>query len=243
MMNTTTGTGGGDVDGNEQQLIKTITTMLTNHQNPQHLQPFIPHLTLPIIISILSWKPLHSHPQTIVSFFKWFQTNAPSTLSVSPKPLLTLLPPLLSHRKFSDAKSLLLDFISSHHPRHSLHSRLLRSDHSIPKLVLDTSIAAYVFSQQPQLAFDIFNKMRRLRFRPNLLTCNTLLNTLVRSNSSHSILLPRQVFQDSIKLGVQPNTNAFNILIHGYCSNNNFNEDFRLINQMGEFSCCPDNVT
>jgi len=42
---------------------------------------------------------------------------------------------------------------------------------------------------------------------------------------------------------VQPNTNTFNILIHGHCSEKNFEEAFRLINQMGEFGCFPDNVT
>ncbi|CAJ2629640.1 unnamed protein product [Trifolium pratense] len=168
MMNPNIGT-----DGKEQKLTQTITTMLlTNHNNPQqpNLQPFIPHFTLPIIISILSFKPLHSHPKILISFFKWFQSNAPSSLSHSPKPLLTLLPPLLSRRQFAAAKSLLLDFITSDHPRHTLHHHLIRADHSVPKPLLDTSLSAYVHSQQPELAYQIFNKMKRLHFRPNLLT-------------------------------------------------------------------------
>jgi len=165
MMNTNN--GGGGRGGKEVQLIQTIITMLTNHENPHNLQPFIPHLILPIIISILSWKPLHSHPTTLISFFKWFRIKA--------------------HFDY---------------PHHSLHSHLLHSDHSIPKPILDTSLAAYVISQQPQLTFQIFNKMKRLHFRPNLLTCNTLLYDLVRSNSSHSLVLSRQVFKDVVKRGV-----------------------------------------
>ncbi|RYR31218.1 hypothetical protein Ahy_B01g056010 [Arachis hypogaea] len=96
----------------------------------------------------------------------------------------------------------------------------------LPQPLLDTSLSAYALSDHPDLAFQLFNKMKLLHIKPNLLTCHSLLSSLVRRHphSSHSIHLSKQVFNDSLKLGITPNTTTFNILMHGSCLDNNFND-------------------
>ncbi|XLT44473.1 hypothetical protein HN873_037077 [Arachis hypogaea] len=87
--------------------------------------------------------------------------------------------------------------------------------------------------------------MKRLRIKPNLLTCHSLLSSLVRRHphSSHSIHLSKQDFNNSLKLGITPNTTTFNILIHASCLDNNFNDALSIMNQMTDFACSPDNIT
>ncbi|KAF2318589.1 hypothetical protein GH714_009184 [Hevea brasiliensis] len=234
----------------ESQVLETLTNILTSEKVPlQNLSPYIPHLSSSpnLIVSLLSSKALSHRPTTLLSFFKWAQTHLPPSISQSPLPLLSLLPPLLSHHKFSDAKSLLTSFIAAdktnvlhrhilHPPAGVEHTRTLRA-------LLDTSIGAYVGSGRPHHAAQIFSKMKRLRLKPNLLTSNTLLNALVRYPSSHSVYLSKAIFSDVIKLGAQVNTNTFNILIYGCCLENKLGEAIGLIGKMAEFGCSPDNVT
>ncbi|XLS79283.1 hypothetical protein HN51_063508 [Arachis hypogaea] len=166
-------------------------------------------------------------------------------LTSHPDPHFTLKP-LIQNLTLptSSARSLLLNFISSDYPRYSLHQLPLRRPR-LPQPLLDTSFSAYVLSDHPDLAFQLFNKMKCLRIKPNLLTCHSLLSSLVRRHphSSHSIHLSKQVFNDSLKLGITPNTTTFNILIHGSCLDNNFNDALSFMNQMTDFACSPDNVT
>ncbi|KAJ7970401.1 Pentatricopeptide repeat-containing protein [Quillaja saponaria] len=230
----------------EAQLIQTITIILTSRQTPLYtLKPYIPHLNLSLVLSILSSKILSSYPITLLTFFKWLQNHITSTLSHNPKPLLTVLPYLFRNKKLSNAKSLLFSFISFNR-HHDLHNLVLHPNRGLPRLskpLLDTSIGAYVQAGEPHLAVQIFKKMKRLGFIPNLLTCNTLLNALARYPFSHSILLSREIFKDAIRLGVRPNTNMFNILIYGYCVEKKLKEAVKVLNQMGEFGWLPDNVT
>ncbi|RYR31251.1 hypothetical protein Ahy_B01g056043 [Arachis hypogaea] len=225
----------------EAQLLKTVTTILTSHPDPYSaLKPLIQNLTLPTVLSVLSSTQLHrTNSATLLSLFHILCHSPHPSLSSSPEPLLALLPALLS-----SACTLLLNFISSDHPRHSLHQLPLRRPR-LPHPLLDTSLSAYALSDHSDLAFQLFNKMKRLRIKPNLLTCHSLLSSLVRRHphSSHSIHLSKQVFNNSIKLGITPNTTTFNILIHGSCLDNNFNDALSLMNQMTDFACSPDNIT
>ncbi|KAF4352083.1 hypothetical protein G4B88_002190 [Cannabis sativa] len=230
----------------QSQLLQTITTILTSSNTPRFhaLNAYIPHLTESLLISIFSSKSLNSQPTTLLSFFQWSQTHTPS-LTQSPALLLTLVPSLLRHNKFSDVKSLLVSFIASDR-QNKLHQALLHPDHTLPRpsrALLDTSIGAYIESGKPHLAVQIFNKMKRHQFRPNLLTCNTLLNALVRFPSTHTISMSQGIFKDMIKLGVSPNVNTFNILMRGYCFENKFKDAFELLSKMSEFNCLPDNVS
>ncbi|RYR31249.1 hypothetical protein Ahy_B01g056041 [Arachis hypogaea] len=222
----------------EAQLLKTVTTILTSHLDPHSaLKPLIQNLTLPTVLSVLSSTQLHrTHFATLLSFFHILRHSPYPSLSSSPEPLLALLAGFLVHRHYSSTSSLLLNLISSDHPRHSP---------SAAPPIFDTSLSAYALSDHPDLTFQLFNKMKRLRIKPNLLTCHSLLSSLVRRHphSSHSIHLSKQVFDDSLKLGITPNTTTFNILIHGSCLDNNFNDALSLINQITDFACSPDNIT
>ncbi|RYR31205.1 hypothetical protein Ahy_B01g055999 [Arachis hypogaea] len=242
----TTTTDATAAASSEAQLLKTVTTILTSHPDPHSaLKLLIQNLTLPTVLSVLSTTQLHrTHSATLLSFFHIFRHSLHPSLSSSPEPLLALLPGLLVHRRYSSARSLLLNFISSDHPRHSLHQLLFRRPR-LPQPLLDTSLSAYTLSDHPDLAFQLFNKMKRLRIKPNLLTCHSLLSSLVRRHphSSHSIHLSKQVFNDSLKLGITSNTTTFNILIHGSCLDNNFNNALSFMNQMTNFTCSPDNIT
>ncbi|XLS79295.1 hypothetical protein HN51_063520 [Arachis hypogaea] len=242
----TTTTDATAAASSEAQLLKTVTTILTSHPDPHSaLKLLIQNLTLPTVLSVLSTTQLHrTHSATLLSFFHIFRHSLHPSLSSSPEPLLALLPGLLVHRRYSSARSLLLNFISSDHPRHSLHQLLFRRPR-LPQPLLDTSLSAYALSDHPDLAFQLFNKMKRLRIKPNLLTCHSLLSSLVRRHphSSHSIHLSKQVFNDSLKLGITSNTTTFNILIHGSCLDNNFNNALSFMNQMTNFTCSPDNIT
>ncbi|MED6145118.1 hypothetical protein PIB30_022116 [Stylosanthes scabra] len=245
-MSTTTTTSDAAAVPSETQLLKTVTTILTSHEDPLGaLKPLIPKLSLPTVVSVFSSTQLHrTHSAALLSFFHILHNSPHFSISSSPEPLLAIFPPLLVHRRYSSARSLLCSFISSDHPCHSLHQLLLHRPR-LPQPLLDTSLSTYALSDHSDLAFQLFNKMKRLRIKPNLLTCRSLLSSLVRHHpqSSHSINLSKQVFNDFIKLGITPNTTTFNILIHGSCLHNNFNDALTFMNQMTDFACSPDNVT
>ncbi|GFY84574.1 pentatricopeptide repeat (PPR) superfamily protein [Actinidia rufa] len=185
------------------QIIRSVTSVLTsNNASLSSLTPFIPHLTPPLILSILSSKTLASRPTTLLSFFKWAQNHIPN-LNHNPsqafRPLLSLLTSLLSHYNFVDAKSLLIKFLAID-TRRDLHRLLLHPANSLPRhfskarVLLDTAIGAYVQLGRPHLAVEIFKAMKRLQLRPNLLTCNTLLNSLVKYPCSNPVLICRELF-------------------------------------------------
>ncbi|RYR31207.1 hypothetical protein Ahy_B01g056001 isoform A [Arachis hypogaea] len=108
------------VTSSEVQLLKTVITILTSHRDPHSaLKLLIQNLTLPTVLAVLSSTQLHrTHSATLLSFFDIFCHSPHPSLSSSPEPLL---PGLLVHRHYSSARSLLLNFISSDHPRYSLH--------------------------------------------------------------------------------------------------------------------------
>ncbi|KAJ0101288.1 hypothetical protein Patl1_06600 [Pistacia atlantica] len=148
----------------------------------------------------------------------------------SPLPLLSLLPSLFQHRKYLDAKSLLVSFINSDR-QHVLHSYIVNPSNWDPKKygiklskpLFDTCISAYVRPRKPHLAAQIFSKMKRLKVKPGLLSCNVLITGLLRHPSSHSILLANKVFKDMTSvLGVKPDTITINVLIYGCCLEKNF---------------------
>ncbi|CAM8978296.1 unnamed protein product [Rhodiola kirilowii] len=165
--------------------------------------------------------------------------------SASLTSLHAVLYSLFRHSKFADAKSLLTSFISTDKD-HLLHSSILRPTPSLPKLskaLCDTCIGAYAQMGMPHLAAQIFNKMKRSSQKPKVLTCNMLLNSLVKDTSSHSILFSRKVFDDAVKLGVVPDVSSFNILIYGYCLESRFKEARDVLRLMASFEVQPDNVT
>ncbi|RYR31231.1 hypothetical protein Ahy_B01g056023 [Arachis hypogaea] len=84
----------------EAQLLKTVTTILTSHPDPNSvLKPVIQNLTLPTVLSVLSSIQLHrTHSATLPSFFHILRHSPHHSLSSSPEPLLALLPGLLVHR-------------------------------------------------------------------------------------------------------------------------------------------------
>ncbi|KAL4345466.1 hypothetical protein S245_037998 [Arachis hypogaea] len=237
----TTTTDAAAAASSEVQLLKMVTTILTSHPNSQSAHKrLIQNLTLPTVLAVLSSTQLHrTHSATLFSFFHIFCHSPHPSLSSRLSPSSPSFP-----ASSSTARSLLLNFISSDHPRHSLLHLLLRRPH-LPQPLLDTSLSAYALSDHPDLAFQLFNKIKRLRIKPNLLTCHSLLSSLVRRHphSPYSIHLSKQVFNDSLKLGITPNTTTFNILIHSSCLDNNFNNALSFMNQMIGFTCSPDNIT
>ncbi|RYR31202.1 hypothetical protein Ahy_B01g055996 [Arachis hypogaea] len=167
----------------EAQLLKTVTTILTSHPDPHSaLKLLIQNLTLPTVLSVLSSTQLRrTHSATLFSFFHIFRHSPHPSLSSSPEPLLAFLPGLLVHRRYSSTRSLLLNFISSDHPRHSLHQLLLRCPR-LPQPLLDTSLSTYALSDHPDLAFHLFNKMNFMNqmtnftCSPDNITYNTILD-------------------------------------------------------------------
>src|SRR2546423_1309778 len=98
----------------DPQLLETLTKVLTSDKlQLQTLNSYIPNFSSNpnLLISVLSSKSLPHLPTTLLSFFKWAQSHLPHSISHSPLAVLSVLPPLLSHHKFLDAKSLLTSFI------------------------------------------------------------------------------------------------------------------------------------
>ncbi|XLS79289.1 hypothetical protein HN51_063514 [Arachis hypogaea] len=217
----TTTTDAAAAASSEAQLLKTVTTILTSHPDPHSaLKLLIQNLTHPTVLSVLSSTQLHrTHSATLLSFFHIFRH--------SPHPSLSS--PLSPSSPSSPASS---STAATPPPTPS-------SSTSSPPTTPATP------STSSSSAAPLFNKMKRLRIKPNLLTCHSLISSLVRRHphSSHTIHLSKQVFNDSLKLGITPNTTAFNILIHGSCLDNNFNNALSFMNQMTDFTCSPNNIT
>uniref|UniRef100_A0A1J3I837 Pentatricopeptide repeat-containing protein n=1 Tax=Noccaea caerulescens TaxID=107243 RepID=A0A1J3I837_NOCCA len=235
----------------ESQLLKTLTSILTSERTHflETLNPYIPHITQPLLCSLLSSPSLAKRPETLVSFFRWAQTSIPEAFaSDSPLPLLSVVRSLLSHHKFADAKSLLVSYIRTSDASLSLCNSLLHPNlHLSPppsKALFDISLGAYLQAGKPHVALQIFQKMIRLKLKPNHLTCNTLLIGLVRYPSSFSLSNAREVFDDMVKHGVSLNAKTFNVLIHGYCLEGKLDDAVAMIERMvSEFKVNPDNVT
>ncbi|CAL1374343.1 unnamed protein product [Linum trigynum] len=129
--------------------------------------------------------------------------------------------------------------------QNALHYHILHPDSGtrVSRPVYDLSIGAYVAAGRPQHAAHIFKKTKRLRLKPNVLTCNTLLNVLVKYPSHHTFSLSKDVLEDVISLGVKVNSNTFNIVIKGCCLGSKFEEALELVDKMTLHGCSPDNVT
>ncbi|KAJ0046236.1 hypothetical protein Pint_06491 [Pistacia integerrima] len=239
-------------ESTEPQLLRTLIKILTEDTTAlESLTPHIQHLAQPVLLSLLSSKTLAKRPNTLISFFKWAQSHLPPSLRQSPLPLLSLLPSFFQHRKYLDAKSLLVSFINSDR-QCVLHSYIVNPSNWDPKKygiklskpLFDTCICAYVQSGKPHLAAQIFSKMKRLKVKPGLFSCNVLITGLVRHPSSHSILLANKVFKDMTSvLGVKPDTTTINVLIYGCCLEKNFVDALEWLKNIEAFGCLPDNIT
>ncbi|KAL9299665.1 Pentatricopeptide repeat-containing protein [Arabidopsis thaliana] len=235
----------------ESQLLKTLTSILTSEKTHflETLNPYIPQITQPLLTSLLSSPSLAKKPETLVSFFQWAQTSIPEAFpSDSPLPLISVVRSLLSHHKFADAKSLLVSYIRTSDASLSLCNSLLHPNlHLSPppsKALFDIALSAYLHEGKPHVALQIFQKMIRLKLKPNLLTCNTLLIGLVRYPSSFSISSARAVFDDMVKIGVSLNVQTFNVLVNGYCLEGKLEDALGMLERMvSEFKVNPDNVT
>ncbi|KDP32547.1 hypothetical protein JCGZ_14759 [Jatropha curcas] len=144
------------------QLVKQLTAILTADELPvQTRNHYIPIFSSNpfLLISLLSSKCLFHRPNTLLSFYKWAQSHLPPSVSRSPLPLLSLLPTLLSRRKFSNAKALLTSFIvldnSNILYRHILNLPAAAKNARDLKSLLDASIGAYVSSGRPHYAARI----------------------------------------------------------------------------------------
>ncbi|KAF5790209.1 putative tetratricopeptide-like helical domain superfamily [Helianthus annuus] len=168
-------------------LTETLTLILsntTNNPTTSSISQFIPYLTPTVIHSIIQSKTLKSHPQILLHFFKFSLIHAPNFSIGSPTTLpsfFTLLQTLFAHNKYSDAKTLLVDFIAAD-TRRLLLRRILHPARDMPrhsKALYDTAIGAYVQTGNPSFAMIVFRRMKRLRICPKLITCNTLINSLI----------------------------------------------------------------
>ncbi|CAI0442861.1 unnamed protein product [Linum tenue] len=229
------------------QLVEVLTKILTTEKEPlQKLSSYIPHFSANsnLLVSLLSSNTLARMPTTLLSLLKWSQAHLPETLSRSPLPLLLVISSLVAHHKFVDAKTLMTSFIASD-KLNSLHYHILHPDSRtrVTRGVYDLSIGAYVAAGRPHDAANIFRKMKRFGLKPNVLTCNTLLNGLVKYPSVHAVSLSKDVLEDVIGLGVKVNSNTFNIVIKGCCLESKFEEALELVDRMGQHGCSPDNVT
>ncbi|CAN1237750.1 Pentatricopeptide repeat-containing protein At2g16880 [Linum grandiflorum] len=212
-------------------LVEFLTKILISEKEPlQKLNSYIPHISTNsnLLLSLLSSKQLARMPATLISLLRWSQSHLPSALARSPLPLLAVIPSLIAHHRFDDSKTLMKSFIASD-KQNTLHYHILHPDSrtQLSRAVYDVSIGAYVAAGRPHHAADIFKKMKRLRLKPNLLTCNTLLNALVRYPSLHAVSLSKTVLVDVISLGVR----------------SKFEEALELVAKMGEYGCSPDNIT
>ncbi|KAK4436050.1 Pentatricopeptide repeat-containing protein [Sesamum alatum] len=173
-MSTTTATATATAGGNPPpllnptELVSTITTVLKSSNTTTSalhaaLSPYLPHLTPPVIHSILSSPALHHQPSAVLVFLNWAhsQSTVKSFTPLPLPPLISLLSTLISHHKFDDAKSILQSQISAEHPHHQLHRHLLHPAPPLPppsKALLNTCIFAYCRSGWPHLAAQIFQE-------------------------------------------------------------------------------------
>ncbi|KAJ0480715.1 putative tetratricopeptide-like helical domain superfamily [Helianthus annuus] len=165
-------------------LTETLTLILSKTTDPtSSISKFIHYLTPTIIHSIIQSKTLRSHPLILLHFFKFSLIHAPHFSIGSPttRPSFsTLLQTLFAHNRYSDAKTLLVNFIAD--TRHLLLRRILHPAHDMPrhsKALYDTTIGGYAQIGNPSFAMIVFGRMERLRICPKLITCNTLINSLI----------------------------------------------------------------
>ncbi|KAJ0047149.1 hypothetical protein Pint_06495 [Pistacia integerrima] len=236
-------------ESTEPQLLRTLIKILTEDTTAlESLTPHIQHFTQPVLLSLLSSKTLAKRPNTLLSF-KWAQSHLPPSLRQSPLPLLSLLPSLFQHRKYLDAKSLLVSFINSDRQR-VLRSYIVNPSNWDPKkygiklskLLFDMCISAYVQSRKPHLEAKIFSKMKRLKVKPGLLTCNVLINGLWYLKEG-KVEEPSNTMRKMEESGFPPDTVTYNTSIDGYCIGGKMAEAFRTMDEMGRKGLKMDSFT
>lgn len=97
-----------------------------------------------------------------------------------------------------------------------------------------TAIKVCVESENLQLAFSLFEEMKKYQIRPNLVTYNTLLKARTRYGSLHEVQQCLSIYQDMRKAGYKSNDYYLEALIEEWCEgviqDNNQNQ--------GECSSC-----
>ncbi|KAI3977541.1 hypothetical protein MKX01_000454 [Papaver californicum] len=78
--------------------------------------------------------------------------------------------------------------------------------------LLDTAIGAYIQQKRSDLALQAFNKLKQNGYRPNLLTCDTLLHSYASYNRMHD------------EFGCCPDNVTYNTIFSVYCAKGLLNE-------------------
>lgn len=87
----------------------------------------------------------------------------------------------------------------------------------------------------------IFNEMKRCKITPDHFTYSSILNGLNKNHFS----IAKQIFNDMLIQGneITPNLNNFNIILHGYISNNDLHGAKQLFETMKKCKINPDVIT
>ncbi|CAN0903339.1 Pentatricopeptide repeat-containing protein At1g09820 [Linum grandiflorum] len=154
-------------------------------------------------------------PELILSYFTWSQKEL--NLNYPLEDTFGVLHSLAYAKSWPKIRSFLHYFVRNekHSVSSILHSLSISSGScQVSSVIVDMLVLAYVNNLKSQLGFEAFKRAGDYGFRFSALSCNPLLNALVKDGESGRVEF---MYREMGKRSIELNLITFNIVINGLC--------------------------
>ncbi|XP_061376308.1 pentatricopeptide repeat-containing protein At5g39710 isoform X1 [Gastrolobium bilobum] len=210
-------------------------------RHPSNLASIVPHFTPQAASHVLLNSQFHK--PTLIKFLNWAKPYPFFT----PQCKCLALHLLTRFNLFNSAQSLAEELADElpdptgavvfRHLHDSYHS--CNSTSSVFDLIVKTYSRLNLIDK----AINILNLAKRHGFMPGVLSYNSILDSVLKSNSKRCVQSAKCVFADMIRNGVSPNVYTYNVMIRGVVAYGSLETGFRLMREMERKGCSPNAVT
>ncbi|XP_043721171.1 cation/H(+) antiporter 15-like [Telopea speciosissima] len=145
---------------------------------------------------------------------------------------------LANAKKYGEIRSLLDSFVKSerHFNVSFFHMIAVLSNgfRSNSMIIVDMLILAYVRNSRSNSALEAFQRAGDYGFRLSILSCNPLLNALVKERKVATV---ETLFKEMIRRRITPNSITFNTVINGLCKIGKLQKAKDLVEDMKSWGC------
>lgn len=228
-------------DDDDAKLVKNLSTLLREKPNLDSLKKLANRLTADHVIQVLLRSQLEAG--YLLEFFSWVGQQKGFRHTVHS--YCTMIHILCLARMFPQAHSL-IEVIVSRKGRHSASSvfQVLMdtwvSHKNSPPAVYNMLMNTYIQAEMVPDAIQCFRLMRKHNCLISLQSCNALIKSLLKSNSTSAAW---EFYTEMLDNGVPLNVYTFNMIIHCLCKEGNIKEACRLFEEIGRRGLLPSVVT
>ncbi|KAL0741761.1 hypothetical protein Bca4012_083274 [Brassica carinata] len=196
------------------------------------VKSLIPHLGHREISRVL--LRFQSDATRALAFFTWVRSDLGKTPNIGNYCLL--LHVLAWSKKFPLAMQFLcelIELVAKEEEEEDVFSVLVSAAYECnwDPVVFDMLVKAYLKLGLVEEGFSAFRKVIAFGFRVSVVTCNHLLNGLLKLDLMDDCW---QVYRVMCRVGIHPNTHTFNILTNAFCNGSSFNQVNDFLEKMEE---------